>query len=87
MFFYDKTREWVGKALMKKVLVLGSGGSGKSTLLRELADRGQFALVHLEAYCWPPGWVPPFPDDWRQTVAALVQRDRCLGAAGSQRRG
>ena len=61
---------------MHRVLVIGSGGSGKSTFAARLAERTGLPLVHLDALYWRAGWQEPAPDEWMQTVEALVRGER-----------
>ncbi|GAB4378595.1 MAG: DNA topology modulation protein [Elainellaceae cyanobacterium] len=62
--------------MMQKVLVLGSGGAGKSTFARELAERLQLEVIHLDAHYWKSGWVEPSQEEWRACVEALIQREQ-----------
>lgn len=39
-----------------KVVVLGVSASGKSTFARELAEKTQLPLVHIDKIMWKPGW-------------------------------
>jgi adenylate kinase family enzyme len=60
---------------MRNILLIGSGGAGKSTLARDIAKRLDLPLIHLDALYWKPGWVETSPDEWRDTVASLLQRE------------
>lgn len=60
---------------VRKLLLIGSGGAGKSTLSRRIAARTGLPVIHLDALYWNPGWVETPPAEWRNTVAALLQRD------------
>lgn len=42
---------------MKKVVLIGSGGSGKSTLARQLGEKLNINVYHLDALFWKPEWV------------------------------
>ena len=57
---------------MRRVLVIGSGGAGKSTLARQIGDRLDLPVVHLDAHHWRPGWEAPPKDEWAETVERLV---------------
>ena len=60
---------------MQRILVIGCGGAGKSTLSRQIGERLQLPVLHLDAHYWQPGWIEPNREDWAQTVAALTARD------------
>lgn len=57
---------------MRRILVVGSGGAGKSTLARQLGERLDLPVVHLDRHYWQPGWVADEPDHWRATVTRLA---------------
>lgn len=42
----------------KRILIVGSGGAGKSTLSRQLGEKWNLPVVHLDAMFWQPGWTP-----------------------------
>ncbi|MGD6834539.1 DNA topology modulation protein [Sutcliffiella halmapala] len=42
---------------MKKIILIGSGGSGKSTLARQLGEKLEIKVYHLDALFWKPNWV------------------------------
>lgn len=60
---------------MQRILVIGCGGAGKSTLSRQIGERLQLPVLHLDAHYWQPGWVEPSREAWTQTVAALTVSD------------
>jgi adenylate kinase family enzyme len=60
---------------MQKILIIGSGGAGKSTFARELAQRLQLEVIHLDTYYWKAGWTEPPTNEWRQTIETFLQRD------------
>jgi len=60
---------------VRKLLLIGSGGAGKSTLARRIAARTGLPAIHLDALYWKPGWVETPPEEWRDTVVSLLQRD------------
>ena len=37
-------------------MIIGCGGSGKSTLARQLGDKLNLPVVHLDKLFWRPGW-------------------------------
>ncbi len=60
---------------MRKVIVIGSGGAGKSTFAVRLGERLGLPVIHQDALYWRPSWVETPPDEWKATLATLVQRD------------
>lgn len=57
---------------MKRILVIGSGGSGKSTLTRQLGERLQIDVKHLDQLYWRPGWQEPPKEEWLARVNELT---------------
>lgn len=45
-----------GLLLMKKIILIGSGGAGKSTLARQLGEKLNIEVFHLDALLWKPHW-------------------------------
>jgi adenylate kinase family enzyme len=60
---------------MKKILVIGSGGAGKSTLSRQLGERLNLPVIHLDTHYWNAGWEPTPQDKWQQIVEHLMNQD------------
>ena len=42
---------------MERIIIIGCGGSGKSTLARQLGEKLDLPVVHLDKLFWRPGWV------------------------------
>ena len=42
---------------MERIMIIGCGGSGKSTLARQLGEKLDIPVVHLDKLFWKPGWV------------------------------
>ena len=42
---------------MERIIIIGCGGAGKSTLARQLGDKLNLPVVHLDKLFWLPGWV------------------------------
>ena len=42
---------------MERIMIIGCGGSGKSTLARQLGQKLNMPVVHLDQLWWLPGWV------------------------------
>ena len=41
---------------MKRIMIIGCGGAGKSTLARQLGEKLDSPVVHLDKLFWRPGW-------------------------------
>ena len=41
---------------MKRIVIIGCGGAGKSTLARQLGEKLDLPVVHLDKLFWKPGW-------------------------------
>lgn len=63
---------------MERVVVIGSGGAGKSTFARRLGHATGIPVIHLDSLFWKPNWVPTPREEWANTVAELVGRDRWI---------
>jgi adenylate kinase family enzyme len=49
---------------VRRVVVTGPVGAGKTELARELGDRLDVRVLHLDKLFWGPGWVATPPDEW-----------------------
>jgi adenylate kinase family enzyme len=59
----------------KRILVLGPCGAGKSTLARQLGQRLDLPVVHLDAIYWNPGWVQTEITQFRGRVEEAAKGD------------
>ena len=41
---------------MERIMIIGCGGAGKSTLARQLGEKLNLPVVHLDKLFWKPGW-------------------------------
>lgn len=60
---------------MKRVVILGIPGAGKSTFARELGEKLDLPVYHLDRYFWRPGWKASSQDEFDQTLRELMTRD------------
>jgi adenylate kinase family enzyme len=63
---------------VQRVAVVGPGGAGKTTFARQLADRTQLPVIHLDEHFWRPGWEPTPRDEWRAIQERLLAGDRWI---------
>ncbi len=63
---------------MKKIAVIGSPGAGKSTFSRELGERIDIPVHHLDKYFWNPDWEETPRDEWIDTQKKLVSKERWI---------
>ncbi|TAA72619.1 P-loop NTPase family protein [Planococcus salinarum] len=61
---------------MKKDVVAGvSAGAGKSTFAKNLGNRLDIPVYHLDAHYWKAGWVERDPQEFREKQQRLVAED------------
>lgn len=58
---------------MDRIMIIGCGGSGKSTLARQLGEKLNLPVTHLDQLFWTPGWVNVSQEEFdrrhRQAIA------------------
>jgi adenylate kinase family enzyme len=64
--------------LVQRVAIVGPGGAGKTTFARQLADRTQLPVIHLDEHYWRPGWEPTPRDEWRTKQERLLAADKWI---------
>jgi adenylate kinase family enzyme len=60
---------------MKKIMVIGSSGAGKTHFSRKLSEKFGIPLIHLDKIYWQPGWNEPTKEEWKATLADMLDRD------------
>ena len=63
---------------MNRVLILGCCGAGKSTFARELSQRTQLPLIHLDQHYFTDHWVEPDKESWHSTVTSLSNQEQWI---------
>ncbi|MFJ7972606.1 DNA topology modulation protein [Psychrobacillus sp. NPDC096389] len=63
---------------MKKIALIGSGGAGKSTLARQLGQKLNIEVYHLDALLWKPNWTPTSKEEQIKVQNELVNKDQWI---------
>ena len=59
---------------MKRILIIGCCGCGKTTLSRQLSQRLQLPLIHLDQLNWRDNWQPVPRETFDALLAAEVNK-------------
>ena len=60
---------------MDRVLIIGCGGAGKSTLARQLGEKLNLPVVHLDSIFWLPGWVEMEKDEFDARIRTEMAKE------------
>ena len=60
---------------MKRIVIIGSGGAGKSTFARQLSEKLNIEVYHLDAILWKPNWVGTPRDEQKRIQYKLVEKE------------
>lgn len=63
---------------MERILVIGCGGAGKSTLARQLGEKLNISVVHLDKLYWKPGWVQESQEEFDRKLALELEKSRWI---------
>ena len=63
---------------MERIVIIGCGGAGKSTLARQLGEKLQIPVVHLDKLFWRPGWVQVPPEEFDALHRAELAKERWI---------
>ncbi|MBQ9762099.1 MAG: DNA topology modulation protein [Oscillospiraceae bacterium] len=63
---------------MKRVIIIGCGGAGKSTLARQLGEKLEIPVVHLDKLFWRPNWVQVSQEEFDALHRAALAEDRWI---------
>ena len=60
---------------MKRIVIIGCGGAGKSTLARQLGEKLNLPVVHLDKIFWKPGWVEMDKEEFDARIRAEMDKE------------
>lgn len=60
---------------MKRIIIIGSGGAGKSTLARELGERLDIKIYHLDQIYWQTDWQPRSHTEFSSRQKAIIKKN------------
>ena len=64
--------------LTMKIAIIGCPGSGKSTVAKQLHEKLNIPLYHLDQYYWLPGWKRPDKNAFQKVHHALCDQPEWL---------
>ena len=63
---------------MERIVIIGCGGSGKSTLARQLGEKLNIPVVHLDKLWWKPNWVESSREEFDAKLAQELAKPRWI---------
>lgn len=63
---------------MERILIIGCGGAGKSTLARQLGEKLNIPVVHLDKLFWHPGWVESTKEEIDQKILLEMEKPQWI---------
>ena len=63
---------------MERIVIIGCGGSGKSTLARQLGEKLDLPVVHLDRLFWMPGWQHISAEEFDEKLAAELEKHQWI---------
>ena len=63
---------------MERILIIGCGGAGKSTLARQLGEKLNLPVVHLDKLFWKPNWVESTQAEIDEKIFREMQKDQWI---------
>ena len=63
---------------MERILIIGCSGSGKTTLARELGEKLDLTVVHLDRLWWTAGWKHVSQEEFDSRLAMALNMDRWI---------
>ncbi len=63
---------------MERIVIIGCGGAGKSTLARQLEEKLDIPVVHLDKLFWHPGWVEASREEFDARLALELEKPQWI---------
>ena len=63
---------------MERIILIGCGGAGKSTLARQMGEKLNIPVVHLDSIFWLPGWVEMEQEAFDAHLREELAKDRWI---------
>lgn len=63
---------------MERILIIGCGGAGKSTLARQLGEKLDIPVVHLDKIFWKPGWVECSDEEFDELLERELKKPKWI---------
>lgn len=63
---------------MERIIIIGCGGAGKSTLARQLGEKLDIPVVHLDKLFWKPGWVEASEEEFDSLLAQELEKSKWI---------
>ena len=63
---------------MERIILIGCGGAGKSTLARQLGEKLNIPVIHLDSIFWLPGWVEMDRETFDARLREEMAKDRWI---------
>lgn len=63
---------------MERIVIIGCGGAGKSTLARQLGEKLDIPVVHLDKLFWKPGWVSLSKEEFDRVHREAIAQEKWI---------
>ena len=63
---------------MERIIIIGCGGAGKSTLARQLGEKLNLPVVHLDKLFWRPGWEHISQEEFDQLHREALSQEKWI---------
>lgn len=63
---------------MERIMIIGCGGAGKSTLARQLGEKRDIPVVHLDKLFWKPGRVSLSKEEFDKVHREAIAQEKWI---------